>query len=204
MSWCSTAGCRGCTSTANRQTEEQENKDHEDENAATSRDVGPPRLDGTIEFGSVVRLGRGGDSRAGRAADLLGLGSGAPNETVLVVGCDFGQAPVVEAARLGDGGAAPSAATAAWVRPAVLQGGDSSLKFVVPADWKPGLFAFRVLGPGGASARQVLNPPDPWWWQGDGGAAASPGGWLRVFGKSLQLGQTAGPSCARRRSGRSR
>ncbi|MCU0982999.1 MAG: hypothetical protein MUF25_27880 [Pirellulaceae bacterium] len=34
----------------------------------------------------------------------------------------------------------------------------------------------------------ILNAPEPWWWNGDGGETASPGGWLRVFGKSLNFG----------------
>ena len=34
----------------------------------------------------------------------------------------------------------------------------------------------------------LVNAPDPWWLQGDGGEGATPGGWLRVFGKSLGFG----------------
>ncbi|MGO8747928.1 MAG: glycosyl hydrolase family 28-related protein, partial [Thermoguttaceae bacterium] len=117
-----------------------------------------------------------------------------PDETVLIVGCDFGKAPSVELARVEDSDAAAAAQRSAitgWTRPQVLQGGDGSLKFVVPARWKPGLFACRVVGPDGASTEQILNAPDPWWWQGDGGSSASPAGWLRVFGKSLQLGKAS-------------
>ena len=34
----------------------------------------------------------------------------------------------------------------------------------------------------------LLNAPDPWWLQADEGEVGTPGGWLRVFGKSLDTG----------------
>ncbi len=111
-----------------------------------------------------------------------------PDETVLVRGCDLGQA-AVELARLADDaqGATVGVADTAWVRPPTLQAGGSSLKFVVPADWKPGIFAFRARNKEGDSRVVLLNAPDAWWTQGDEGAGATPGGWLRVFGKSLNF-----------------
>lgn len=33
----------------------------------------------------------------------------------------------------------------------------------------------------------LLNAPQPWWFQADNGQQASPGGWLRVFGRCLAL-----------------
>jgi hypothetical protein len=111
-----------------------------------------------------------------------------PDETVLVQGCDLGEA-VVELARLADDAptAAVGTAAARWDRPAILQASGSSLKFTVPADWKPGIFAFRARNKEGDSGPVLLNAPDPWWLQGDEGAAATPGGWFRVFGKSLNF-----------------
>lgn len=116
-----------------------------------------------------------------------------PNETVLLQGADFAGQPRVEVTRLADGDAtAPAGAgdvgTAAWTAAAVLQGSDCSLKFALPADWKMGVFACRVTAAGATSAPVWINAPDPWWVQGDRGAACSPGGWLRVFGKSLHFG----------------
>jgi hypothetical protein len=113
-----------------------------------------------------------------------------PNETVLLQGNDFGGA-VVEAARLEDGKpTAPAAAVKAkrWTRLPVLQGSDCSLKFVLPADWPLGVFACRVTAGGVSSPPVLVNAPDPWWLQGDRGESATPGGWLRVFGKSLGFG----------------
>ena len=109
-----------------------------------------------------------------------------PDETVLVQGCDLAGA-TVEMARLEDDIRPPPAdpAVAKWSPVPVLQGGDQSLKFVVPAGWKPGVFAFRLSVGGVASAPHLLNAPEPWWMQGDRGGSASPAGWLRVQGKSL-------------------
>ena len=112
-----------------------------------------------------------------------------------------GTAATVEMARLEDADAAGASKpadkavdTKAWTRVPVLQGDEQTLKFVVPANWRPGVYACRISAGGGASDVLLLNAPDPWWVQGDEGDAASPGGWLRVMGKSLVL---AGPAVAR-------
>lgn len=109
-----------------------------------------------------------------------------PNETVLLQGQEFGSA-TVEIARLDDGPAATPTASAVkqWTRVPIVQKSDQSLKFILPADWKPGVFACRVAAGGATSPPILLNAPDPWWNQGDLGQGASPGGWLRVLGKSL-------------------
>ncbi len=111
-----------------------------------------------------------------------------PDETVLLQGSDFGSAAIVEATRLDDGQATAPAGVVKvkeWTRVPVLQASDCSLKFVVPADWKVGVFACRVTAGGATSAPVLVNAPDAWWMQGDRGASATPGGWLRIFGKSL-------------------
>ena len=56
---------------------------------------------------------------------------------------------------------------------------DSALKFKLPA---AGAFNVSIKGRSGAIP---VNAPEVWWFQGDGGDTASPGGWLRVFGRSL-------------------
>lgn len=115
-----------------------------------------------------------------------------PDETVLVQGCDLGKA-AVELARLEDDAQAATggAANVRWVPVPVLQASASSLKFAVPADWKPGVFACRARNQEGDSGVVLLNAPDPWWTQGDEGAGATPGGWLRVFGKALHFGRSS-------------
>ncbi len=118
-----------------------------------------------------------------------------PDETVLLQGSDLGgTTAVVELARLDDQKAtAPSAAPEikTWTRAPVLQGDAQALKFVVPAAWSMGVFACRVKAGDAASEPTFLNAPDPWWVQGDEGDAASPGGWLRVLGKCLDIGGRA-------------
>ena len=69
-----------------------------------------------------------------------------------------------------------------------LQVNPRSVKFVVPPGLEPGIFACRVDMGGKVSDRFYLNAPLPWWQQGDWGAEASPGGWIRVFGRCLSLG----------------
>ncbi len=112
-----------------------------------------------------------------------------PGETVLLRGAGFGEHPVVEVARLADGTAAEASLKApAWPgggqRVEALQASDKSLKFTLPAELKPGLYAYRVTGPEGGVVG-LLNRPAVWWAQGDTGPGASPGGWLRLFGKNL-------------------
>ncbi|MBU4459895.1 MAG: right-handed parallel beta-helix repeat-containing protein, partial [Verrucomicrobia bacterium] len=122
-----------------------------------------------------------------------------PDETVVVMGEGFDGDSVVELGRLADGQAAaggkePPPPAGPWETVQPLQTSPQCLKFVIPKSWTQGVWACRVRQGGAVSAPAVLNAPDPWWWNGDGGGSASPGGWLRVFGKSLHLG---GGSAAR-------
>lgn len=61
-----------------------------------------------------------------------------------------------------------------------------SLRFVIPPDVERGVYPCEIRTPEG-TVRHTLNAPQPWWWQADGGRQASPGGWLRVFGRCLAL-----------------
>ena len=69
----------------------------------------------------------------------------------------------------------------------VLQRSTDCVKFLLPADQKPGVFEF-VMG----AVPGMLNRPEVDWLQGDQGHAATPGGWLRAFGRCLatDLGPT--------------
>ena len=113
-----------------------------------------------------------------------------PDETVLVQGSDLGPSAIVEMARLDDAMIETPAGSAIqqikkWTAVPVLQASDESLKFTVPTAWDPGVFACRIRVGRTVSEPVLLNEPDPWWVQGDEGDAATPGGWLRVLGKSL-------------------
>jgi hypothetical protein len=111
-----------------------------------------------------------------------------PDETVLVCGGDFAPDLKVEIARVADKGAEAFAVAPAWPQkwqpvPA-LQPSDISCKFILPAGLAPGVFAYRLTCSKG-SVQGLLNRPQVWWVQGDGGLTASPGGWVRAFGKNL-------------------
>jgi putative cofactor-binding repeat protein len=92
-----------------------------------------------------------------------------PGETVVVIGDGFTDQPRV---------------TVAGKPVPVIQPRDDSLKFVIPPDAKPGPIPFEIAVPPD-KAKHTLNWPAVWWVQGDRGLAASPGGWVRAFGKNL-------------------
>jgi hypothetical protein len=120
-----------------------------------------------------------------------------PNETVLLQGCNLEPSAVVELARLDDAAAGEISAVPPvekWTPVHVLQASSQSLKFVMPADWSMGVFACRVTVGGAHGETVLINAPDPWWIQGDEGESATPGGWLRVMGRTLAIG---GPGLAR-------
>jgi hypothetical protein len=114
-----------------------------------------------------------------------------PDQTVLAATGGTETGAQVDVARLGDGEAgapqATSLAPLAWRAATVLQSSTTSVKFVVPADWAQGVYAFRVHNGGAVSDPVLLNVPDPWFIQGDQGESAAPGGWLQVHGTALAL-----------------
>lgn len=127
-----------------------------------------------------------------------------PGDAALLWGSDFGKIDHVSVARLADGEGAGS-------RPLptpALQATDKSVKCVIPESLKLGVFAVSVVTDAGQCEPVLLNRPDLWWCQGDLGEDASPGGWVRAFGKCLALPgarhsdhqvtlQLSGPSTAR-------
>jgi len=79
-----------------------------------------------------------------------------------------------------------------WQRVQPTQVSSQSMKFTIPDSWAMGAYVCHVVSGEAkslkASEAVTLNAPDPWWLQGDGGCTeASPGGWLRIFGKSLHF-----------------
>lgn len=120
-----------------------------------------------------------------------------PGETALLFGGAIGQDVIAEGCRLPDDPAptAPAGPTEAnypsMQRLTVLQASDLCAKVLLPADWKPGVFAVR-LGPEAAkSTTVVLNRAQPWWWLGGDGNVAHPGEPIRVFGKNFGTRATA-------------
>jgi hypothetical protein len=117
----------------------------------------------------------------------------APGETVLVTGCGLGDQPKVEIVRLPDDATTqPVAGAVNWSGAAstvVNQPADPSLKFTIPDNFRPGVFAYRISTPAG-TVSGFVNRPIVHWLQGDLGPDASPGGSVRLFGRNLE---TYGP-----------
>ncbi|MGN0847203.1 MAG: glycosyl hydrolase family 28-related protein [Kiritimatiellia bacterium] len=90
-------------------------------------------------------------------------------DRVLVHGADWGESPRVEV-----GGRTVAATRLS----------DSGLVFPYPVE-DEAIVEGRVVTAAGASEPFALNVPTVWWLQGDGGDASTPGGVLRVFGRSL-------------------
>jgi hypothetical protein len=140
---------------------------------------------GSVTLASVILLAGPAtvDLRAAEPAVFWASDPVRPGEAVVVIGDGFGEQPTVELARVPDGGQNP--VPASELKPVeVLQPNDTSLKFVVPADWKPGVYVYRIVGSSGRVSG-LLNRPRVLWVQGNQGPGASPGGWLRVFGRNL-------------------
>jgi hypothetical protein len=115
-----------------------------------------------------------------------------PDETVLMTGDSFGEGATVEVAQISTDTKSPvkeasPALSVQWKSLMPLQSGEGALKFVIPKDWKQGLWLCRVRNGNDISAPVTLNAPSVWWWNGDSGETVSPGGWLRVFGKALSF-----------------
>jgi hypothetical protein len=114
-----------------------------------------------------------------------------PGEVVMVEGANWGNSPNIELSWLQDDkpGQPPigESAIQKTVVLTPLQVTSSSLKFLVPADWKLGVYSFQVSANDLKSTSILVNAPVPWWQQGDWGKEASPGGWLRVFGRCLSI-----------------
>lgn len=112
-----------------------------------------------------------------------------PNTTVLLAGGNFTPESIVELSRASDD-ATNTNEPIAWSQVPLLQQSEQALKFVIPAQWKMGVYTCRVRNGDVASALHTINAPDVWWMQGDAGETATPGGWFRIFGRNLRFGAT--------------
>jgi hypothetical protein len=101
-----------------------------------------------------------------------------PGEVVMVEGANWGNSPNIELSWLQDDkpGQPPigESAIQKTVVLTPLQVTSSSLKFLVPADWKLGVYSFQVSANDLKSTSILVNAPVPWWQQGDWGKEASP------------------------------
>jgi hypothetical protein len=117
----------------------------------------------------------------------------APDETVMLQTGNISKEAIIQLAPLidevaGNAKPFPGSGKLKWTTVEILQRSESTLKFVVPATWKMGIFACRILDGQVSSDIFYLNAPHCWWFQGDQGKTATPGGWLRLAGNCLNIG----------------
>ena len=72
---------------------------------------------------------------------------------------------------------------------ATLSPSGDSVSAVIPAAAPASTYSVQLVGHDGSvlSEPYAVNVPELWWAQGDLGSAASPGGWIRLFGRGLTL-----------------
>jgi len=124
------------------------------------------------------------DHAAFWASDPVG-----PDEVAMVFGHGLDAADGVKVGRTPDSvvravdafDAAPLSMLISTVDAETLDQGPRCVKFIVPPELKPGVFLYQI-----GQVTGHLNRPRIEWAQGDHGHAASPGGWLRVFGRCLE------------------
>ncbi len=101
-----------------------------------------------------------------------------PDETVLVMGGVFSKNVSVEVRKSGN---------KRWMPAKILQGNKNSFQFVLPASRKFGIYEVRAKDGGKYSGIEKLNIPRVRWVQGNLGLDATPGGYVRVFGLSMNF-----------------
>ena len=133
---------------------------------------------------------RAGAAHASIAPATLYWGSSpvGPNETALVAGANFPAEPIV----LLRSGSSQHGSDTAAAEPVViepLQVTQSGLKFVIPSDLKLWSYTAQVCSKhhSSCSNQLPLNVADVWWFAGDAGNSSTTGGWLRLFGTSMDF-----------------
>ncbi len=116
-----------------------------------------------------------------------------PGDTVMLAGDDLQNVTQIRLGRLYDEPGPKGVKRSPiqeWKIVTPLQTTPRSLKFVLPSEWKRGIFNCEIKGKNWMQTLQ-LNDPEVWWLQGDSSTFATPGGTLRIFGKSLSFGNKA-------------
>jgi len=137
------------------------------------------RMLAAICFVAVALLGEG---MAGAEAPQIIWASEPvrPDETLVLAGEGFTSESVVELSEeVDESGAWKTLTPVAMTR--------ESLKVVLPKKGSQKIWACRVRNGDRVSPVEWLNEPTAWWWCGDAGQTVTPGGWLRVFGLSMDM-----------------
>jgi len=143
--------------------------------------------------------------------------SNAPGNVVLLYGGGLSKAAQAKVWRLPDGNALPDSAgrepappSAALTQP-VVQAAEESVKFILPANLKPGVFGAQVLLDGASTKVVILNRPELWFLQpvklqpGLEQNQAPAGALVQIVGKDFLLpGDQGQPRVALRAKGAQR
>jgi hypothetical protein len=155
---------------------------------------------------SLLLVACGGGAASGAASGAAAAGPAtpqsfwasqpvAPDETVLAATGNTDATSTVQVALLSNASPGTPGAPAPalqWQPATVLQASATSVKFLIPASWPKGVYAYQIQSHGLASPVALLNAPDITFIQGDQGDSASPGGWIQVHGTSIAMaGQSA-------------
>lgn len=140
--------------------------------------------------------------------------STAPGNVVLLAGGGLAKAQTARVWRLDDAQAMPDGAGREPATPAytkaqpILQASEQSVKFIMPPDFQPGVFAAQVNGGGEQTKAAVLNRPEIWFLQpvklqpGLHESQAAPGAQVQIIGKDFLLpGDKGTPRVALRKEG---
>jgi hypothetical protein len=114
-----------------------------------------------------------------------------PDDTVIVTGAELNKITAVRIAgvsKASDDSGTSADETTKTVE--IIQANPQSLKFVVPREFKAGIYEFELSYEKGTISER-LNLPIVYWIQGDLGEAVSPGGWIRIFGRNIVRGERA-------------
>jgi len=103
-----------------------------------------------------------------------------PDETLVLAGEGFTSDSVVELSEKGD-------ASGKWKALTPVAVTREALKVVLPKKGSQKIWACRVRNGDRVSPVEWLNEPTAWWWLGDAGQSVTPGGWLRIFGLSMDM-----------------
>lgn len=112
-----------------------------------------------------------------------------PDETVMVSGGNFDASATIDVAFIPNTPieypGCPSLPSLNWQNIDALQSSNRSVKFIIPATFPKGLYAYQITSNGQTSDTYYINKADVWFWQGNQGRTATPGGSITVHGTAL-------------------
>ncbi|MGH8048343.1 MAG: glycosyl hydrolase family 28-related protein, partial [Chthoniobacterales bacterium] len=138
-----------------------------------------------IVFFALLSVGRAAQPTIFRMLDPV-----RPDQTLLLFGAGMTPAIEAEGFRVADDfvEAPPLSPGRPEGRPRtmkVLQATELSAKVLIPASWKPGIYALRLKNDGNDSQWLLANRPVVWWCRSEEADFAFPGGVFRAFGQNF-------------------